>query len=426
MSKLVKQDINFMEYPLWVQDEEFANKSEDGFIWKDRDGYNYRAGYKPPAKIDFITLMFLLLKSQQEGWNNKIKLSKYEILKGCYNSNPGKPQYNRLKDSLKRWSMVKLEFNGTFYNGKRYETLVFGIVDEYSIEINSQHIEITFASKWLQKIQESNYFKYINFDQIKILRSPLAMRLYEILVKSFQNRDQWEIDAMKLAQKIPMNEKYPSDIIPKIKAAVNRINEYTTFKIKLIIKRPRRGVAKFIFVKITEEEAKQLLPAVDLSEDDNFKSLIDILPEEHQDKKTILEAIASAYKKHGFDYTARNIRYTNRNCKGNYRAYLNKALKADWGLALKEDKEAKQKTIDRQIDQRRQEQEALECQKQMRCQAQDYMQTLSSEELQTMREEADSRLDGQIKKSAKTIGNYDTIIDMIMVDIVQERLTAAR
>ena len=88
----------------------------------------------------------------------------------------------------------------------------------------------------------------------------------------------WEIDAMKLAQKIPMNEKYPADVIPKIKAAVNRINENSDLKVKLIIKRPERGKVIFVFEKVSEAELKKLMPAAGLPDDETFKTLSDIIP----------------------------------------------------------------------------------------------------------------------------------------------------
>ncbi len=423
MEELIKQDINFMEYPLWIQDDEIANKSEDGYMWRDMEGYIYRAGYKPPVKTDFVFLLYLLMASQQNGWKDEIVTTKYKIFKGC-GIKCGKDWYKRLEESLNRWEFVRIQFEGTFYDGKEYQNFHFGIIDAWSLEKKTRELKIRFSKEWLQKIKESNYFKYINFNQIKALRSPLVIRLYEILIKSFQNRNKWEIDAMKLAQKIPMNEKYPADVIPKIKAAVNRINEYTTLKVKLIAKRPRRGIAKFIFVKLSEEEVKKLSPTAGLPEDTNFKSLIVLLPKEHRDKKTILEAIAGSYKKHGFDYVARNIRYTNRNCKGNYRAYLNKALKEDWGLAIKEDEESKQKVIKEQERKRQQEREALKQQKELQSQVREYMETLSPEEMENLREEAIGRLDKETKKDAEKVGNIEVLVKMEMEEIVGERLEA--
>jgi hypothetical protein len=422
---LVKQDINFMEYPLWIQNNELANKAENGYIWKDIEGYIYRAGYKPPVKTDFIFLLYLLLKSQREGWTEKITLTKYEMLNAC-NIRENKWWYDRLEDSLKRWEFVRLEFNGTFYDGKSYKTLHFGVIDSWGVEEETQKLKVRLSLEWILRIKESNFFKYINFEQIKTLRSPLVIRLYEILIKSFQNRNKWEINAMKLAQKIPMNEKYPSDVIPKIKAAINRINKHTTLKVKLTDRRPKRGKAIFVFEKLIEEEVKQLSPTAGLPEDDNFKSLIALLPTEHRDKKTILEAIASSYKKHGFDYTARNIKYTNRHSKGNYRAYLNKALKEDWGLAIKEDEENKQKIIKEEQIKNQQEQETLKQQRELHCQVKEYMKTLSPEELETLREESIGQLDEKTLKNAKKIGNFEFLVTIGMEDIVGEQLKSAQ
>ena len=36
---LIKQDINFLENPLWFQNEKLASKKEDGYTWKDKEGY---------------------------------------------------------------------------------------------------------------------------------------------------------------------------------------------------------------------------------------------------------------------------------------------------------------------------------------------------------------------------------------------------
>ena len=77
-----------------------------------------------------------------------------------------------------------------------------------------------------------------------------SRKLNEILVKIFQNRDTWSIDAMKLAEKIPINEKYPSHIVRKIESNVNKINKHYALNIDLSVQRPRRGKAILTFKKI--------------------------------------------------------------------------------------------------------------------------------------------------------------------------------
>ena len=133
---------------------------------------------------------------------------------------------------------------------------------------------------------------------------------------------------------------------------------------------------------------------------------------------------ASSYKKYGFNYVARNIKYTNRNCKGNYRAYLNKALKEDWGLAIQEDEDSKQKVIKEQEQKRQQEREALKQQKELQSQVREHMETLSQDELEALREEAIGRLDEEAKRSAKKFGKLEFIVGIVMEEIVGERLKA--
>jgi len=335
VKQLVKQDINFLEYPLWMQDERLP----EGFVWKDRDGFVYRAGYKPPTKTDIIFLLYLLMRSQQEGWKEEMILTQREILTGC-GIQPGKSWSERLKDSLERWTNTTVKFAGTFYDGKEYLTMNFNIIEAWKIEKKTKRLSIRFSPEWLTRIRESNFFKLINFDQLKSLRSPLAVRLYELLVKTFQGRDDWSIDAVKLAQKIPMKEEHPAHIVPKIKAAVNRINKKTSLKVHIEIERPKRGKAIFHFRKLVEDKAVELQTKD--QEDKELKRLLKLVKEEFRDRKTIRNTILRMFKKHGVEYVERNIRYANKHADGNYRVYLLQALKEDWGAAWWEEKKTKE------------------------------------------------------------------------------------
>jgi hypothetical protein len=163
-------------------------------------------------------------------------------------------------------------------------------------------------------------------------------------LKTFKDRDTWQIGIIKLAEKLTLTERYPSQVLKKLIPAVNEINKNTGLKIHFHYNKETH-VCTFTKVKHSDSPRSQdKLQDMSLPpEDDRFIALTELLPKEHEGKKTILEALNRAYQKHGFDYATRNIRYTNRYCKGNYRAYLTRALKEDWGLALEEDEERKQK-----------------------------------------------------------------------------------
>jgi len=314
-----------------MQDEKIVSRiGEDaGFIWKDKEGYIYRCGYKPPTKLDAVFLLYLLYRSQKSGWQEEIELSRYEILKACGFKSLRPADYKRLEDSLERWKMVGVRYNGTFYDGRKYITLSFGIIDSWKIDESNKKLYIRFNKEWLIRIKNSTYFKYLDFNKVRSLRSPLAMRLYEILMKSFQNRDEWRIDAIKLAEKIPMKEKYPADIIPKIRSAVNRINEYTNLKIRLLVEKPKRGKAVLIFLK-DGEVVRHLLK----------ESILKLLPPGEERKKTLVSVIEEALRCHGEEYVKRNILYANEKVKKRsaYRVFLIKALKEDWARGWWEDR----------------------------------------------------------------------------------------
>ncbi len=246
MNDNIKQDINFLEYPLWMQSSQIA----DGQVitWEDREGYKFEASRGVPSKVDMLFLYYLMLESQNNNWNNIVRFSRYKILNAC-GMIPSKEKRDRLIQSLEAWKRITISFSGTFYTGIKYSTLEFGIIDYWGFREDDQRIEIHFNPLWIEKIKQSEFFKYLSFGQMKRLRSPLALRLYEILGKTFYKRDVWEIDVLKLAGKIPMAEKYIAHIIPKIEAATKRIREKTTLDITVKIVKQGRGQGKFVFTK---------------------------------------------------------------------------------------------------------------------------------------------------------------------------------
>lgn len=283
MDTQIKQDINFLEHPLWMQTVE----KDSGRIvkWKDQDGYNFEASGGVPSKVDMLFLYYFMLESQNNNWNDTMYISRYQVLSGC-GMGVGKNERDRLKASLEIWKRVTISFSGTFYSGKGYHHMEFGIIDDWGIREDDNKLEIRLNRKWIEKIKQSDFFKYISFSQMKSLRSPLALRLYEILVKSFFKRTAWEIDILKLANKIPMSEKYITHIIPKIEAATKRISDKTDLKISVEVVREGRGKGKFCFKKEGHQKPQQQELFPDLDEK--------ILQEFRTKSETTLKALAEA------------------------------------------------------------------------------------------------------------------------------------
>lgn len=147
------------------------------------------------------------------------------------------------------------------------------------------------------------------------------------------------------------------------------------------------------------------------TEDPDLEKLIALLPEVYRQQTGIRKLVAEALAKSGVDLVARNIIYANERSSavnpgsasgkpGNYRNYLAKALREDYGLAFQEDREVHQATQENARKTReavetrsRQEQEAAQRDQENRERARVYRQNLAPEALASLREEAMTRLD---------------------------------
>ena len=430
--EMVKQDINLLEYPLWFQDELEAEKSDTGFIWKHPNGFVLKTHFKPPVKTDLVFLLYLLMVSQNHEWKEELELSRYQILKGCGISKNAQ-WYSRLEESMERWKQVEIRFNNAFYHGKEYQTLSIGVIDSWGIEKKTKKLRVRFSPEYLSMAQNTTYYRFLDFKQIKALRSPLATRLYQLLLKTFKHRDNWEIDANLLAAKIPMKQRFPAQIALKIKPAVRRIYKHTDLKVTLEERKKGRGKIIFVFRKETAtpkmksgfKETKTFV----MPDDENFKKLVTLLPPERQRQKSLLELILTAFNQKGFEFVAWNIKYANKRAIGNYPAYLLKSLRGNFGAVLREEEEIKQaaaskrqsETIAREIkltkDQAREAEETAR--------VQEFLSSLTPEKMEVIEQEAHARLPRFMQKPLEELRQANSISFRSFVRMVAlERLKA--
>lgn len=436
--EMVRHNINLLEYPIWFQDERLAAISEEGIVWRDLEGYVYRCGYKIPVKTDVIFLLYLLLQCQKAGYAQIIKVSRYQIIQGCGLKRNSK-WYARLEDSLERWKMVGIKFSGAFYDGKEYQSMNYGVIDSWEIDKETKHLKVYFSQKFIEMMLGKGFFKYINFSEFKQLHSPLATRLYEILTKSFHGRDLWEIDAVKLAEKIPMKERYPAHIVPKIQTAINRINQCTQAFFDMTTREIRRGHTILSFRKTDQVKPAPVIEAITektliIPETPEVKALIDLLPEVHRTQKTVLEIVFGFFEMRGAPYVARNIRYANKHAKQNYRLYLLKALRADYGLAMHEDDEARrqvqakeaEKVVER-TNQQNEEQRRRRLETEAQKLAQSYISGLSPEEKAVLEQEALAGMEGNLRAIIQRKGpGAKIMMTLAMEKIATRRLAESK
>ncbi|KJU87365.1 Initiator Rep protein domain protein [Candidatus Magnetobacterium bavaricum] len=159
----------------------------------------------------------------------------------------------------------------------------------------------------------------------------------------------------------------------------------------------------------------------------DIAALLDLLPPEHKGKKTITDAITKAYKDRGKDYVIYNIRYSNANCKdkSKYRAYLNKALKENWGEGLAEDIESNKKREAVKKQEINRNKSEIINEKELHQRAVDYIAKLTVHERKKLEDEAFKKLHIEQQNKIKT-GDLFALKDLsnTMEDIVMELLAA--
>jgi len=319
---VIKEDMNFLEYPIWVLSD--ANDQKEFVIEKENGSYKISTSHRLPTRTDKIVLYYLLSEAMASG-NKVIKTTKYKILKETFDTR-SKVYYEKLMDSLKRWLHVSIVFNGSFFTGDGYKTRGFHIL---SYKENADGLEISIDDQFFEQMKNSEYFKMIDLNEYKKLKRPVSARLYEILAKNFRFRDEWKIEALRLAEKLTLAQDFPSQIIRKIAPAVREITKNTDMKVQFSSYTNDHGETIFCF----KNKAEDISLPFEGSNDSETVRFLDLVPEDQRTKSVM--AIIRSFKG-SEDILISNIEFTNRNAERNYAGYLRMALADDWGSHLRE------------------------------------------------------------------------------------------
>ena len=311
----VKDDMNFLEYPLWVVGSKSPKKFEirnakGKYIISTSGGVD-----RLPDKLDKVVLDFLLSEMNASGFKDeKIVTSFHKIgqnVSGARNNN------RRIGLALSRWKGIYTEYHGIFYTGKGWESKKFHIINSYKSKGHGK-LEIEFDKDYIKTLKDSTFYKLIDFNEYKSISSPVALRLYEILIKNFENRPVWKIGIKKLREKLTLSTTYPSQILNAVNKALKEVNKNTHIKLKLDYNNSN-NVCTF---KKTFKPDKEL------------EELISALPNAYKEEYSISKLLDKWLQKKGVDYVRGNIKYTNENYKTNFKKFLEKALKDNWGIKM--------------------------------------------------------------------------------------------
>lgn len=327
---LIKNDINFLEYPMWILAEKTGSQE---YKMSRQDGSCYEmstSADRLPDRLDKIVLFALMADLAKAKFNSyEVKTTRYKLAQMVFgrDANLSKAKYDRLSKALSRWHKISLSFYDSFYENEIRTERHFHIIETFSLDRVTRKLEVRFNSDFVNQIKDSEYYKLIDFQEYRKLKQPVAARLYEILIKSFNVRSVWEIEALTLAEKLTLRDKYPSKIYPRIKSALREINGTTDIKTNLAVRKGADGQTILIFTKDSGSTSECPLNSVLLAD-----PTLEVL-KEHRTLRVV--RIISRFTGPR-DVLLSNIRLANRAAVKNYAGFLRIALKEDWAAADRE------------------------------------------------------------------------------------------
>jgi len=191
-----------------------------------------------PTATDEDVYVALMELTQRQGFDNQqIFFSRYDLLKRLGWCICGKC-YDRLEESLKRWSSVSIHAHNAFWDNekKSYVTAGFTLIQGFHIyyEETGQKTDRDQPVSWftwsdqLYQSFKSGYIKFLDTELYFSLQTSTARRLYRYLDKKFGDGTEFMIDLFKLAHEhlgISRSFQYISEVIRKLTPALDELME---------------------------------------------------------------------------------------------------------------------------------------------------------------------------------------------------------
>ncbi len=272
--KVLKEDINFLEYPTWIVDS--RKKICEWIIEKPNGIYKIASSEGLPSHFDRIVLYSLLYKMNKTGFDTlEIETTRYEIAKNTFPDErvEGSNRIERIMTSLKKWKAVSINFEGVFYGDDDHTERGFSIIDKYVLSRKTKTLRIHFNQDYITQLKETKFYKLIDFEQYRRLHRASAARLYEVLVKNFKDRDLWAINIQGLAEKLTFEKRkgatqyYPSDVLRHLKPSITEIREKTELN---IVMQYNKDTEICVFTKLKKEKIK-IIGATKIKTEDSSK-----------------------------------------------------------------------------------------------------------------------------------------------------------
>jgi hypothetical protein len=283
---------------------------------------------------------------------------------------------------------------------------------------------------YIQLLQESKFYKYIDFNAYKKLTKSLSARLYEILIKTFKDRNSWSIDIQSLAEKLTLEKRpqakayYPSDVLIKLRPAVKEISEKTELCVTLQF---NKETSTCLFKNSKRQEKQEVAvqaATVSTTQEQPITEIISTLVSYGVSSKQA-QVLA---QKHSADKITHKIALLQRGTKTikNVTAWLMQALEQDWNAqehskhqeAQRQEAERLRKYKEQELAQKREKKLRLEFEEYQCVKAQSMYDALSPE----LKKLVNAQLNAWVDQQAKTIGLPLKIEDYFISFIVNNLL----
>jgi plasmid replication initiation protein len=193
--------------------------------------------YGLPLAIDediYVALMQLYKESDFR--HRRVHFSRYEVLK-IMGKESSKREYDIIEQALNRLVTVSVVSKNAFWDNKvkAYVSKAFHLFEGYDLydekpgRKNSHQQTLPLSnivmSEFLFDSIKAGYIKNLDTTFYFSLRTPLSKRLYRYLDKNRYHKRSFEIELLKLAALLPIQDKYPSQIKRRLDAAHTELVE---------------------------------------------------------------------------------------------------------------------------------------------------------------------------------------------------------
>ena len=248
-----------------------------------------------------------------------------------------------------------------------------------------------------------NRFTMYKLENIIKLTSQFSIRIYELL-KQYENTGTRIIAVDELRDLIGIDRnkyKLYADFKKRIIAISQKeLKEKSDISFEFDEIKEGHSVKKLLFhIKKKQNKSSSKSKSKEI-EDPTLTEMLLLLPEEYRKLVSIRKNLIKYLETEGRDYVIRNIIYTNDySNRSNYRSYLSKALKNDYGLGYQEDKEVKKAIVDKQRAKEKQEakekadeKKRVDKERDMHKKAREMLKTLPESELKSLEKEVSQKL----------------------------------